>query len=147
LLKLSVDNIPSMEYYWVMVWSIDFDEDFSIWFEAQDPDVQEEILASLKMLAELGPALRRPRVGNIEGSKYPQMKELVVQYKGDPWRILFAFDPERHAILLVGGDKTGNSRWYKIHIPIADARFDKHLLELKAKETERNALAKKENRK
>lgn len=50
-----------------MVWSIDFDEDFSIWFEAQDQDLQEEILASLKMLAELGPALRRPRVGNIEG--------------------------------------------------------------------------------
>lgn len=97
-----------MEYYWVMVWSIDFDEDFSIWFEAQDQDLQ---------------------------------------YKGDPWRILFAFDPERHAILLVGGDKTGNSRWYKINIPIADARFEKHLLELRAKETERNAQAQKENRK
>jgi hypothetical protein len=58
------------------------------------------------------------------------MKELIVQYKGDPWRILFAFDPDRHAILLVGGDKTGDNRWYKTNIPIADDRFQKHLAEL-----------------
>ena len=127
-----------MEYYLSKVWNIDFDEAFSIWFEAQETDLQKEILSNLKMLAELGPALRRPRVGNIEGSKYPQMKELIVQYKGDPWRILFAFDPDRHAILLIGGDKTGDKRWYKINIPIADTRFEKHLAELsEAKEKAR----------
>ena len=113
-----------------MPWVIEFDEDFSAWFEAQDADAQDEIKANLIVLAEHGPALRRPRVGFIAGSQYPQMKELVVQYKGDPWRILFAFDPERHAVLLVGGDKTGDRRWYKINIPIADARFKKHLDEL-----------------
>lgn len=70
------------------------------------------------------------------------MKELVVQYKGDPWRILFAFDPQRHAILLVGGDKTGDKRWYKTNIPIADARFDKHLAELKEEEEKARKLEK-----
>ena len=62
---------------------------------------------------------------------HSNMKELRVQCKGSPWRILFAFDPDRKAILLVGGDKTGDERFYKTNIPIADARFDKHLEELK----------------
>lgn len=113
-----------------MEWTIEFDEDFSVWFESQEDDLQDEIKAVLKVLAQLGPALRRPKVGTIEGSKFSQMKELVVQFQGEPWRILFAFDPDRHAILLVGGNKTGDERWYKINIPIADARFTKHLAEL-----------------
>lgn len=113
-----------------MEWTIEFDEDFSTWFESQEDDLQDEIKAVLKVLAEFGPALRRPRVGYIEGSKHPQMKELIVQYQGEPWRILFAFDQERHAILLVGGNKTGDNRWYKKNVPIADTRFDRHLAEL-----------------
>lgn len=129
-----------------MEWIIEFDEDFSTWFEALEEDLQDEIKATLKVLAELGPALRRPRVGKIEGSKHSEMKELVVQYKGDPWRILFAFDPQRHAILLVGGDKTGDKRWYKVNIPIADTRFDKHLAELKKQEEEARRLEKERRR-
>jgi hypothetical protein len=125
-----------------MEWEIEFDEEFSTWFESLEEDLQDEIKATLKVLAELGPALRRPRVGKIEGSKHSEMKELVVQYKGDPWRILFAFDPQRHAILLVGGDKTGDKRWYKTNIPIADARFDKHLAELKEEEEKARKLEK-----
>jgi hypothetical protein len=114
-----------------MEWTIEFDEEFSAWFQSQEDDLQDEITAVLKVLAAFGPALRRPRVGNIDDSKHSQMKELIVQYQGEPWRILFAFDPDRHAILLVGGNKTGDNRWYKTNIPIADARFDKHLAELK----------------
>jgi hypothetical protein len=114
-----------------MEWTIEFDEEFSAWFQSQEDDLQDEITAVLKVLAAFGPALRRPRVGNIDNSKHSQMKELIVQYQGEPWRILFAFDPDRHAILLVGGNKTGDNRWYKTNIPIADARFDKHLAELK----------------
>lgn len=132
-----------MEYYIVMDWQIDFDEDFSVWFESQDLELQKEILANLKVLAELGPALRRPRVGNIQGSRHQQIKELIVQYKGDPWRILFAFDPDRHAVLLVGGDKTGDNRWYQTNIPIADDRFDKHLAELEEKKKKAAELEKK----
>lgn len=62
------------------------------------------------------------------------MKELVIQIRGNPWRILFCFDPNRHAVLLAGGEKTGDDRWYDINIPIADARFEQHL---KALEEER----------
>lgn len=92
--------IPFME------WVVEFDEEFLLWFEELPEELQDEINAVLIVLAEFGPALRRPRVGNIEGSKYPQMKELIVQHQGEPWRILFAFDTVRHAILLVGGNKT-----------------------------------------
>ena len=59
--------------------------------------------------------------------RFTNMKELRVQFKGEPWRILFAFDPDRAAILLVGGNKRGDKRWYKKHLPIADERFRRHL--------------------
>lgn len=125
-----------------MEWKIEFDEEFSTWFESLEEGLQDEIKATLIVLARLGPALRRPRVGKIEGSKHSEMKELIVQYKGSPWRILFAFDPRRNAILLVGGDKTGDKRWYKVNIPIADARFDKHLAEIKEEEEKAKKLEK-----
>ena len=66
----------------------------------------------------------------LEGSAFPNMKELRVQFGGDPWRILFAFNARRVAILLVGGCKRGDKRWYKKHIPIADERFRQHLARL-----------------
>jgi hypothetical protein len=55
------------------------------------------------------------------------MKELRIQYQGEPWRILFAFDPLRQAILLVGGNKSGNNRWYQENIPIAEQRYERYL--------------------
>jgi hypothetical protein len=79
----------------------------------------------------LGPNLHRPRVDTIKGSSFSNMKELRIQYQGDPWRILFAFDPARNAILLVGGNKGPNKRWYDQNIPIADRRFRRHLDRLK----------------
>lgn len=74
-----------------------------------------------------GPSLGRPHVDGVKGSGFGNMKELRVQVAGKPWRILFAFDPIRGAVLLLGGDKTGDARWYKVHVPIADARFRRHL--------------------
>jgi hypothetical protein len=67
-------------------------------------------------------------VDTVKGSRFTNMKELRVQVGGDPWRILFAFDPQRSAILLVGGNKRGDKRWYKTFIPIADERFERHLI-------------------
>lgn len=130
-----------------MSWEIEFHEEFSNWFEVLEADLQREILANLRVLAEFGPSLRRPRVGFIEGSKFPQMKELVVQFKGEPWRILFAFDPERKALLLVGGNKTGNARWYKENIPVADSRFEKHLQELIEEKKKKGKESDKDKRK
>ena len=67
----------------------------------------------------------------VNGSKHTHMRELRIQHKGRPLRVLYAFDSSRAAILLVGGDKTGNNRWYKTHVPIADRRYDEYLDETK----------------
>jgi len=90
----------------------------------------EYILAYWNTLALYGPKLGRPYADTIKGSKFTNMKELRVQFKGDPWRILFAFDPKRRSILLIGGNKRGDKRWYEKNIPIADARFEKHLKQM-----------------
>ena len=97
------------------------------WSEEQESALQDEILAYRELLKQYGPGLGRPRVDTIKGSKFTNMKELRIQWKGQPWRILFAFDPKRRSILLVGGNKQGDKRWYEKNIPIADARFEKHL--------------------
>ena len=110
-----------------MEWEVLFDEEFAAWLESLDEGLEVEILAHVQLLREFGPNLGRPRVDTVKGSKYPNMKELRVQYQGDPWRILFAFDPERAAILLVGGNKRGDKRWYQKHIRLADQRFKRHL--------------------
>jgi len=110
-----------------MEWQVQEHEEYAQWFEAQEEDLQDEILAVVGVLTRVGPSLSRPLADTLENSNYPNMKELRVQYQGEPWRILFAFDPMRKAILLLGGNKTGNDRWYKENIPIADRRFAEHL--------------------
>jgi hypothetical protein len=110
-----------------MEWDIQLDPAFAEWLGGLEGDLRREILAHVALLRERGPQLGRPYVDTIEASDYFNMKELRVQFRGDPWRILFAFDPNRDAILLVGGNKRGDKRWYKKHIPIADERFKRHL--------------------
>lgn len=80
----------------------------------------------------MGPNLGRPRVDHIKGSAHQNMKELRVQFKGDPVRILFAFDPDRRAVLLLGGAKTGDDQWYRKHVPLADQEFRLHLQEMQS---------------
>lgn len=116
-----------MEYIPCMEWQVLLDEEFEEWLGVQTSDLRDEILAHGKLLTAYGPMLGRPRVDSIKGSKFTNMKELRVQWKGQPWRILFAFDPKRRSILLLGGNKQGDRRWYDKNIPIADARFEKHL--------------------
>ncbi len=110
-----------------MEWKVFFDDEFKVWFETIERGLQDEIWACIGLLRSLGPNLGRPRVDRVKGSSFSNMKELRIQYKGDPWRVLFAFDPKRNAILLIGGNKTGKKDWYKSHIPIADERFRRHL--------------------
>jgi hypothetical protein len=88
-----------------MEWSTVFDPDFKIWFYQQEQGLQDETFAVLSVLGEFGPKLGRPRVDTLEGSTFQNMKELRIQYQGEPWRILFAFDPKHQAVLLVGGNK------------------------------------------
>jgi hypothetical protein len=113
-----------------MEWDLQLDEDFAIWLGSLNADLRNEIIAHANLLREHGPLLGRPYVDTLEGSEFTNMKELRVQFRGDPWRILFAFDPQRAAILLVGGNKRGDKRWYKKHLPIAEERFRRHLKRL-----------------
>ena len=117
-----------------MDWDVVLDDEFAAWLDELDANVRDAILAHASLLRERGPLLNRPYVDTLEGSAFPNMKELRVQFRGDPWRILFAFDSERAAVLLVGGNKRGDRRWYKTQIPIADERFGRHLKRLKEKE-------------
>jgi hypothetical protein len=110
-----------------MEWDVLFDDEFAAWFEGLAEGLQDEILAYTALLRQFGPQLGRPYVDTVEGSAFANMKELRVQFHGDPWRIFFAFDPNRAVILLVGGNKRGDKRWYKKHLPIADERFREHL--------------------
>lgn len=106
-----------------MIWEIIFHRDFEAWFFAQENALQASIAMVLDVLEEQGAGLGRPYVDTLKGSRYPNMKELRVQHDGKPYRILFAFDPLRQAVLLLGGNKGGDKRWYEVNIPIADQRF------------------------
>ncbi|CAO5020921.1 hypothetical protein NIES3806_09310 [Microcystis aeruginosa NIES-3806] len=110
-----------------MEWNIIFDEAFRDWLYEQEETVQDSILAYIGLLKQKGPLLGRPYVDTLQGSRYPNLKELRVQHQGQPWRVLFAFDPIRQAIMLVGGNKTGDKRWYEKNIPIAEKRFEAYL--------------------
>jgi hypothetical protein len=103
-----------------MPWEMDATDVYDAWFDNQSHDVQDAILAHLKALAVEGPNLGRPYCDTLKGTKSGKLKELRVQVGGDPYRVLFAFDSERCAILLVGGNKRGKKRWYDIHIPQAE---------------------------
>jgi hypothetical protein len=113
-----------------MEWNVLFDEEFAIWLDGTPGGLRRKILSHVDLLERFGPNLGRPRVDTVKGSTFGNMKELRVQYKGEPWRVLFAFDTQRSAILLVGGCKAGDDRWYIENVPIADERFERHLRSL-----------------
>ena len=107
-------------------------DEFEAEFDALDEDVQIEILALSRLLQQFGPQLGRPRVDTLNGSRHANMKELRFSVADGEWRLAFAFDPARRAVLLVAGDKSGGSarRFYRALIHRADERFDRHLAQL-----------------
>jgi hypothetical protein len=109
------------------MWAIDRTEQVLEWINDLDEDAKEAIFKSLLILREVGPSLGRPYVDSIKESRHQNMKELRIQNRQRLFRILFAFDPGRNAILLVGGDKRGDKRFYQKMIPLADSLFDEHL--------------------
>ena len=118
-----------------MAWTIELDEAFEPEFLGLEAEVQDTLVATAKLLADYGPHLGRPHADTLVGSKHSNMKELRFAALDGKWRVAFAFDPERTAILLVAGDKSGGSqkRFYKRLIAKADRRFSDHLKRLKAK--------------
>ena len=118
-----------------MSWAVEFHDEFVPEFRRLHPHVQDEIYAVAHLLEHTGPQLGRPRVDTLNGSRHANMKEMRFSAAGGEWRLAFAFDPERRAILLVTGDKSGGSarRFYRALIARADARFDRHLARLAEK--------------
>lgn len=113
------------------MWEVEFTDQFERWWTGLTASQQEALDVRVQLLSEFGPALGRPVVDTIRGSRRPHMKELRVSREG-ALRVLFAFDPRRHAILLLGGDKTGEwTAWYRRAIPEADDLYEAHLEELR----------------
>lgn len=112
-----------------MTWHIDIHPEFVAEFKALTRTVKQELFVKIKLLEEFGPDLKRPHADTLEGSKHSNMKELRFTADHGIWRVAFAFDPKRQAIILVAGDKSGVSqkRFYKNLIKKADQRFDVHL--------------------
>lgn len=114
-----------------MAWEIEFTDEFGEWWDGLTIEAQKSVNVGVGWLRELGPALTRPYADTVRGSKFSNMRELRVQHEGRPYRVLYAFNPLRTGILLIGGDKTGNPRWYDQYVPRADAIYEEHLREIK----------------
>lgn len=113
-------------------WSVEFCDEFDSEFATLSPVVQDELLAHASLLKQFGPRLGSPWADTLNGSKYSNMKELRFRVDEGVWRVAFAFDPERKAIILVAGDKAGQNqkRFYKTLIRQADTCFQNHLRKL-----------------
>lgn len=114
------------------MWSVDI-ELIAGWLASLDDDSREQVVAAIELLEDRGPQLGRPIVDTVTASRHHNMKELRPGSSGrSELQALFAFDPERSAIMLIAGDKAGNwARWYKKNIPVADDLFDDHLRRLR----------------
>lgn len=125
-----IDAIWYLCHIIFMAYDIEFADEFEVWWDSLTVAEQKSVTHGVDLLQQHGPMLSRPHADTIKGSQYANMKELRVQHEGRPYRILFAFDPRRTGLLLIGGDKTGNNRWYEEFVPKADAIFTEHLREL-----------------
>lgn len=115
-----------------MTWVVEYTDEFGKWWESLTEAEQEDVDSYVQRLEARGPNLPFPHSSGINGSRHDHMRELRVQSHGNPFRVFYAFDPRRAAILLIGGDKTGNDRFYEEMIPMADDLYDDHIAALKA---------------
>jgi len=113
-----------------MAWEVEVSDEFRDWYEGLPTDLRSAIATGVDRLVANGPELGRPFADTLKGSQFANMKELRIQHRGRPYRILFIFDPRRNAYLILGGDKSGNQRWYHEAIRSADAIYARHLKEI-----------------
>ena len=113
-----------------MACEVEYTPEFEEWWNGLDLAEQESVAASVGLLEVHGPSLGFPHSSQIKGSKYGQMRELRVQHRGEPYRVFYAFDPRRAALLLIGGNKVGDGRFYETMVGQADKLFARHLSEL-----------------
>lgn len=114
-----------------MSWDVEYTDEFGGWWDDLTAGQQNDTAAVVGLLEAKGPSLPFPYSSGIEGSRHDHMRELRIQSSGRPLRVFYAFDPRRSAILLIGGDKTGDNRFYQTMVPKADDLYDAHLEELK----------------
>ncbi|MEM6415377.1 MAG: type II toxin-antitoxin system RelE/ParE family toxin [Pseudomonadota bacterium] len=114
-----------------MDWEIEYTDEFSGWWAGLEGSTQDDIASVVGLLEKRGPSLDHPYSSAINGSKHSHMRELRIQSGGKPVRVFYAFDSRRAAILLIGGDKTGDKRFYEKFVPIVDRLYDEHLDMLK----------------
>jgi len=116
-----------------MPYQVEYTDEFEDWWDTLSEGEQDDVAATVELLIDKGPTLPFPYSSKIDSSKHGHMRELRIQHAGKPYRVLYAFDPRRTAILLIGGNKTGKDRWYIEFVPIADALYDRHIRVLKKK--------------
>lgn len=114
-----------------MRWEVEYRDEFGAWWETLDWREQRSILVAVTLLEAEGPQLGFPLTSGVVSSRHPHMRELRIRHRGAPFRVFYAFDPRRVAILLIGGRKAGGKRWYKRMVPWADRLYDEHLEELR----------------
>ena len=110
---------------------MEYTDEFGKWWESLTLAEQESLAMSVELLRHFGPLLPRPHSETVSGSRHGNVKELRTQHRGRPIRTFYAFDSRRSAILLIGGDKTGQGRFYEQMIPLADRLYDEHLEQLR----------------
>ena len=113
-----------------MAWEVEGLIEFADWFACLTDEEQVSVGRVVDLLTEHGPLLPFPYSSGIATSRHRHMRELRIQHQGRPYRVLYALDPRRTSILLLGGDKSGNDRWYDENVPRADSLYDEHLREL-----------------
>jgi len=113
-----------------MACNVEFTDEFRDWWDHLTAEEQGSVRAYVKLLEEYGIALGHPYCSGVKTSKHHHMRELRVQHAGRPYRVLYAFDPMRTAILLIGGEKTGDDRWYDTFVPMADKIYSRHIEQL-----------------
>ena len=114
---------------------VEYTDEFEQWWDGLTEPEQEDIAAVVGLLEKKGALLGFPHSSGVHGSKFGHMRELRVQHAGDPYRVLYAFDPRRSAILLLGGCKAGDDRFYEKLVPAADRLYEAHLQQLASAST------------
>jgi len=122
--------ILALRYNLIVAWDVEVTDEFKTWWNGLTETERISVERFVLLLEERGPQLPFPYSSGVTGSRHSAMRELRVQHQGRPYRVLYIFDPRRVALLLLGGDKTGDDRWYEKNVPLADQLYDDYLAEI-----------------
>lgn len=113
------------------MWDVEVTDEFENWWDGLNEDEQVSVAHVVRLLEREGPMLPSPYSSDIRMAKKYDIRELRIQHSGRPYRVLYVFDPRRSALLILGGDKTGNDRWYEENVPRAEKIYSEYLQQLR----------------